>query len=53
MLILAWLALRILIFGESAYAYIRQKGQNARLAGKTPCAPAANLKKQIMASESP
>ena len=45
MLILAWLAYRILIFGESAHAYIWQKGQNTRLAGKkTLCA----RKKQIL-----
>ena len=44
MLILAWLACGILIFGESARAYIWQKGQNARLAGKKICAPVDNLR---------
>ena len=44
MSILAWLACGILIFGESARAYIWQKGQNARLAGKKTCAPADSLK---------
>jgi len=44
MLILAWLASRIIILGESARAYIWQKGQNARLAGKNPCGPHDNLK---------
>jgi len=43
MLIPAWTVYRILIFGESARAYIRQKGQNARLAVKKSCAQHDNL----------
>ena len=44
LLIWAWLVSRILIFAESALAYIWQQGPHARLSGKNPWGPHDNLK---------